>query len=133
MHVEGEKRNLLMAENSDPYDDREREGDPYRELIVAIIERALLDASCTTRAMVGESYDHMRARDIQLEAIDWLHSNAEKPWSFRWICEQLDMSPDVILEATKSPEFQEKMGGFYRANRQKTIYSVLKFWRFYCF
>lgn len=108
------------AENSDPYDDREKEGDPYRELIVAIIERALLDASCTTRAMVGESYDHMRARDIQLEAIDWLHSDTERPWSFRWICEQLDMGPDTILRATKSPEFQEKMGGFYRAHRKKT-------------
>ncbi len=57
-------------------------GSPERRLLLAILERAILD-------YVGNDQ-----REVQ-EAEDWFFGNAEKGtrahFSFPWICEQLDL------------------------------------------
>ena len=64
---------------------------PERNLLVAMIERALLD------------YFGNQALD-RTEAATWLFSEAqpEEPFSFHWVCGQLDLDPvDVATHLRK--------------------------------
>ncbi len=64
---------------------------PERNLLVAMIERALLD------------YFGNQAVE-RTEAADWLFSDesSEEPFSFQWVCGQLDLSPvDVTAQLKK--------------------------------
>jgi hypothetical protein len=68
-------------------------GTPERRLLLAILERAILD-------YVGND-----AREVQ-EAQEWLFEdgdNGRNPqFSFAWLCEQLDLDPDKITRHIKS-------------------------------
>jgi hypothetical protein len=68
--------------------------------------------------MTGEVYNHFLGREIQQEALDWLNNTDDHPWSFIWICRELDLNHEYILVGTKAIDFKEKMGGFYKANRK---------------
>ncbi|MCW5892019.1 MAG: hypothetical protein KIT14_15955 [bacterium] len=58
--------------------------DPCRRLVLAVLERALLDAS-------GRSRDAERD-----EARAWIASDAESPFSFRWVTNQLGIDGDWL-------------------------------------
>jgi hypothetical protein len=66
-----------------------RRRDPQRferELLLAIVEQALQDASVTSRyGLSGPAID----------AMHWLQDHSEEPFSFRWICRMLNASPDA--------------------------------------
>lgn len=59
--------------------------DPCRRLVLAVLERALLDA-------VGRT-----SRDAErVEARAWIASNDEAPFSFLWVAHQLGFDPDWL-------------------------------------
>ena len=64
-------------------------GTPERRLLMAILERALLD------------YVGNESREVQ-EAEEWIFSDAvdftSKPFSFPWLCSELDLDTDDIRE-----------------------------------
>ena len=86
---------------------------PERELIAAVLERALLDytdVSC------------VEGMDAQF----WIYSNETRPWSYVWCCAVLDIDPDAIRdqlakgtvgEALRAARFGPK------ASRRKLIYA----------
>lgn len=57
-------------------------------LIIAIIERAVLDLELTDRM-------------LWLDAYQWLMSRDTGEWSFLWCCNQLDMEADVFYAKLK--------------------------------
>ncbi|RMD86394.1 MAG: hypothetical protein D6808_03430 [Candidatus Dadabacteria bacterium] len=63
-------------------------GSPERNLLMAIIERALLD-------LTGNNYEEAEA------AREWLFEEVEnphlEPFTFQWICIQLDLDPKKAL------------------------------------
>lgn len=71
-------------------------GSPERRLLLAVLERAILD-------FVGND-----SRELE-EANDWifgddgaLHSGAAPQFSFRWICQELDLDPAKIMETIRA-------------------------------
>jgi hypothetical protein len=68
-------------------------GSPERRLLLAILERAILD-------FVGND-----PRELE-QAEHWLFSseraNRNEHFSFEWVCEQLDLDPKRIAEKIKS-------------------------------
>ena len=67
-------------------------GSPERNLMMAILERAILD-------FVGN-----RPSDIK-SAEDWIFSDAQEPqeeFSFAWVCSELDLDPKSIAAAIKA-------------------------------
>jgi hypothetical protein len=74
----------------DLFDSPNPTGSPERRLLLAVLERAILD-------YVGND-----RREIE-EAETWLFGDVEnkegRPFSFHWVCEQLDL--DVIKVSTE--------------------------------
>ena len=67
-------------------------GSPERNMLMAILERAILD-------FVGND-----PQQIEL-AKDWIFDDCQYPykrWSFPWLCEQLDLEPERIAAAVKA-------------------------------
>src|SRR5262245_48483212 len=58
---------------------------PCRRLVAAVLERALLDA-------VGPTSKQPDRED----ALAWIESDVEEPFSFRWVSLQLGMDPDCM-------------------------------------
>jgi hypothetical protein len=58
---------------------------PCRRLVAAVLERALLDA-------VGPTSKQPDRED----ALGWIQSNDEEPFSFRWVAFQLGMDPEWL-------------------------------------
>ena len=71
------------------YDSPNLTGSPERRLLVAILERAILD-------FVGND-----SREIQ-GSFDWLFTDESEEdateFSFSWVCQQLDLDPSTISE-----------------------------------
>jgi hypothetical protein len=67
---------------------------PERTLLVAILERATLDACGLVTAESGDS----KAR-IKAEARAWIASDIDAPWSFAWVCDLLGISASPIRRA----------------------------------
>ena len=67
---------------------------PERTLLVAILERATLDACGLVTAESGDS----KAR-IMAEALNWIASDIDAPWSFSWVCELLGISASPLRRA----------------------------------
>lgn len=67
---------------------------PEKSLIVAIISRALLDASGHITAG-GKEYKRL--------ALYWLHSNyPNKAFSFSWCCSMLNLEPNTVRKVLKN-------------------------------
>lgn len=62
---------------------------PERRLLVAMLERALLDAM--GRAGTGGPADTE-------DALAWFHSEADTPFSFVWVAAQLGLDPDWLRD-----------------------------------
>lgn len=73
--------------------------DPYRNLLAAIVERAILDALNQTKAI--RAINRRQLREHKEDAIEWLFSEAHEPLSFVGICEYLDYSVEAIRAAIK--------------------------------
>ena len=75
------------------YDAPNLTGSPERRLLVAILERAILD-------FVGND-----SREIQ-GSCDWLFSDDSTDdateFSFAWLCQQLDLDPDTISDSIRA-------------------------------
>jgi hypothetical protein len=71
-------------------DEEQKTGLPERNLMAAILERALIDA-------IGQSLE-LRA-SLKRQARLWINERFEvlaPCWSFEWICEQLDLDPELV-------------------------------------
>jgi hypothetical protein len=73
--------------------------DPYRNLLLAMIERAIMDALNQTKA--NSHLELRRLREHKDDALAWLFDDTHTPLSFVGICEYLDYSPDCIRAAIK--------------------------------
>lgn len=106
----------------DPFSNRDKELDPYRDLLLAVLERALLDAAIGPNCAFLEGVHtgqtpttkKQAIRRVRESATRWLHSDAFHPWSFYWICEQLDFVPQYILRAIRVPEFRKRMNDNFK-------------------
>jgi len=73
---------LILATARRSQDPRRHE----RRLLLAVVEQALADANELSRyGLAGPAID----------AVRWLRSDSEEPFSFRWICRMLDTHPDA--------------------------------------
>lgn len=119
------KRKIETREAEDaPYEYRDRELDPDRKLLIAVLEMAFLDASIAYGDyMIGISGNrHQRSQRSQRvceEAKRWLYSKDTHTWSFRWICEHLDFVPQYILKAINTPESQSRINKSLRSGRSR--------------
>ncbi len=67
------------------------DGVAERRLLCAVIEQAYVDAT-------GQG----GRKAIMREAIEWLNSERNDPFSYLWTCEQLQIDPSVIRGVVKS-------------------------------
>lgn len=82
-----------------------REYSPCQMLLVAILNRGLLD-------LVDSNYL------IRRESLAWFESKKETDWSFRWICQELNICRYRVLREVKK---RVKLGNVpqYRNTRWK--------------
>lgn len=81
------------------------ERDPYRKLVLAVVERAYLDATGNSRISVRNPsrngrqgwghYHHRLRRMKRLDAIYWFRSESEAVFSWRWCCLMLGYEPNT--------------------------------------
>lgn len=64
-------------------------GSPERNLLMAMLERAILD-------YVGNNSSEINA------AKDWIFSKDKEEYSFIWLCMELDLDPDSIAKIIKN-------------------------------
>ncbi len=62
-----------------------------RQLLCAVIEQAYLDA-------IGQGC----GKPLMIDAQEWLNSDGKSPFSYIWICEQLQVDPSIIRRAVSS-------------------------------
>jgi hypothetical protein len=73
--------------------------DPYRNLLLAMIERAIMDALNQSKA--SSHSELRRLQEHKEDALEWLFSDKHEPLSFLGICEYLDYSAECIRAAIK--------------------------------
>lgn len=77
--------------------------EPYRKLLFAILERAMLDYKgygeikhvVSTKKMIDGTYNQYhydKAKEAAAAAAEWINSNNDEPFTLLWILEQLDIS-----------------------------------------
>jgi len=69
---------------------------PERNLLAAVLARAVLDLSSAERVIASE------ARGFFLSDL-----TAEDPFSFRWLCAELDLDADIFLTRLFGPNHDE--------------------------
>jgi hypothetical protein len=73
--------------------------DNARQLVAAVIIRALRDATPTARRKEPST-----ARNaVQKDALAWLRSRDTQVWSCRWACDELGLNHDAIVRALDDP------------------------------
>lgn len=84
---------IVDDDGASVFDIPNQTGTPERRLLAAILERAILD-------YVGN--DTLEVK----EAEDWLFSSPQgvdaDPFSFNWVCRELDLSPEFISSRVKA-------------------------------
>ncbi len=74
---------------------------PYRKLLLAILERAMLDykgygynsySKIYKSEHVVKNYRYSTLLEAAADAKEWMSSNDDSPFSFLWILDQLDIS-----------------------------------------
>jgi hypothetical protein len=80
----------IALENGEVYDRPNEKGSPERNLLLGILERAILD-------YVGN--DKQEAE----EANEWLFSNEDNlsPFTFNWVCDQIDLDSVRVRKMIK--------------------------------
>ena len=73
--------------------DRAIEGSPERELLSAVLRRAIQDFQCDNKKLSGE-------------AAKWILCGSAGPkaegFSFSWVCEQLEINSELLLKKIKA-------------------------------
>ena len=72
---------------------------PEKELLLAIVSRAIRDAYVETNWQFVESPQERGS--IKRSALEWLHSRQEDEWSFIWICSHFDIEPELFIQTLK--------------------------------
>jgi hypothetical protein len=72
--------------------------DPYRALLVAVIERAIDDIFREWRV---DSNEARRYYAEKVDALEWVFEDQSEGFGFVEICEYLDYAPDRIRAAIK--------------------------------
>lgn len=95
------------------------ERDPYRKLVLAVLERAMMDArgrdkwgkiTIGGRGRAERTYQSHQRALAQTEAKAWFASRSEAVMSYRWCCLMLGYEPPNI--AFKAPSVpQERFSG----------------------
>ena len=90
-----------LMQSSEAVESQEGVGINEKNLIAAIIERAVLDYAGTDRSQIESRGLHVQ--NIQLEAKIWLRLDQDaispmellnpRSWSFVWCCDMLDLCP----------------------------------------
>ena len=79
----------ISRENGEAYDRPNLTGTPERNLLMAVLERSILD-------YVGNDLKESQ------DAADWIFREVEKPtfyeFSFPWLCQELDLDFDKIAK-----------------------------------
>jgi hypothetical protein len=73
----------------------DRQQIPERNLLTAILQRALADLRGS--AVAG----HYADRDARFDAQEWFLSVETTPFTFLWVCQELDLKADLLLDAIK--------------------------------
>ncbi len=103
------------------YDYRDKELDPHRMLLLAVLNRALSDSTISPDARTDPAGGALRggkAKRIKEEATRWVQSNDLSPWSFCWICGELDIVPEYLLKAITRPGFAERINKLIKHNNR---------------
>ena len=83
---------------------------PERALLTAVLSSALLDYFSPENTL-----DVVHSKRAKLEAASWLFDEAheEGPFSFAWVCEELDICPQGLRERLigLSREMRDRKGG----------------------
>lgn len=79
--------------------ERETTTDPYRNLLIAIIERAINDVFRSSKSACH--LDKRRCHFDRLDAIEWIFEDERTGFGFLEICEYLDYSAEAIRAAIK--------------------------------
>lgn len=78
-------------------------------LMIAVLSRAIRDSLGDTAFVDSEKGRNKSVRSAE----SWLLSTSIEPYSFRWVCESLNLSHKAILdyldELRAAPEFEEIM------------------------
>ncbi|MGH7870609.1 MAG: hypothetical protein ACREQO_00165 [Candidatus Binatia bacterium] len=81
---------------------------PERTLLVAVLERATLDAYGLVTAVSGNSKARTRT-----EARAWIAAESDEPWSFIWVCDLLGISFSslrrALLHSPPPPHFDQRL------------------------
>lgn len=76
---------------------------PERRLLAAMLERAILDLRCNT--------DLTKQNDAR-ESLLWIETNSSAPFSFEWLCNELELDPTHLRRfAIKIVSGEKKVSG----------------------
>lgn len=68
-------------------------------LLVAILERSIRDYLWRPMLYAYRGTERTsEAARLKTEAIEWLFDGSEEPFSLRWVCEQLCLEPEQLLD-----------------------------------
>ena len=78
-----------------------------KALLVAILERAILDYASESQpagvSWATGKYLANNIRNIRAEAHEWIFmEESHEPYTFLWICELLELSPNITREAIEN-------------------------------
>lgn len=73
-----------------------------RQLLASILIRTMLDLKGQTVISNWET------SDITKQARIWVNCDSLEPFSFRWICEHLDLDPKIIREGMLNYRYERK-------------------------
>lgn len=90
---ESEKQIIKMNLDSPP---AEIDYSPEHELLAQIIRRAVWDAFGAFKE--GKSLRQQKRKRQAMEAQEWLLSELQTPFTFRWICCHLNIDPDGFIQ-----------------------------------
>lgn len=96
---------------------------PERNLLSAVLTRTVLDLRSPDKKTADDAYGFLLAE-----------CTTEDPFSFRWLCSQLDIDPDMFLERVLGPKaldltavwepYQQKYKGGKRLPTKRVYHSM---------
>ena len=71
--------------------------EPERRLLVAVLQRAMLDIRGGRAAPGSKHYGDLEW--YRAAALEWVAAQGEEPWTFAWVCEQAGFDPGNMRSA----------------------------------